>query len=88
MTLSAAKQLGLDELSREHGLRAIVSAVSAPGPDGPVSVREVAEMLGVHPQTIRRLIHEGKLDGVRIGSGLFVPRAAVDELVARQRRRP
>ena len=55
--------------------------------DGLVSVRGVAELLGVHPQTVRRLIHEGKLEGVRIGTGLFVPRAAVDELLARQRRR-
>ena len=56
--------------------------------DEPVSARDVAELLGVHPQTVRRLIHEGKLEGVRIGTGLFVPRAAVDELLARQRRRP
>jgi excisionase family DNA binding protein len=54
----------------------------------PASVREVAELLGVHPQTVRRLIHEGKLDGVRIGNGLFVPRAALDDLLAGQRRRP
>jgi excisionase family DNA binding protein len=62
--------------------------VSVSDPDGPASVREVAELLGVHPQTVRRLIHEGKLEGVRIGSGLFVPRAALDELLARQRRKP
>jgi excisionase family DNA binding protein len=54
--------------------------------DGPVSVREAAELLGVHPQTIRRLIHEGKLEGVRVERGLFVPRAALDELLVRQRR--
>ena len=62
--------------------------MSASDPDRPVSVREVSELLGVHPQTVRRLIHEGKLEGVRIGNGLFVPRAALDELVSRQRRKP
>jgi excisionase family DNA binding protein len=62
--------------------------VSASQRDEPVSVREVAELLGVHPQTVRRLIHQGSLEGVRIGSGLFVPRAALDELQARQRRSP
>ena len=61
--------------------------MNAPREDGPLSVRSVAELLGVHPQTVRRLIHEGKLEGVRIGTGLFVPRAALDELLARQRRK-
>ncbi len=64
------------------------SGVNASHRDGPVSVREAAERLGVHPQTIRRLIHEGKLEGVRIGTGLYVPRAALDELLSRQRRPP
>jgi len=62
--------------------------VSTTDPEAPVSVRNVAELLGVHPQTVRRLIHAGRLEGVRIGSGLFVPRAALDELLARQRRKP
>ena len=57
-------------------------------PDEPVSVREAADALGVHPQTLRRLIHEGKLDGVRIGGGLYVLRAALHALEARQRRPP
>ncbi len=60
----------------------------ASDPEGTASVREVAELLGVHPQTVRRLIHEGKLEGVRAGSGLFVPLAALAELLARQRRKP
>jgi excisionase family DNA binding protein len=61
--------------------------MSASRQDEPVSVRDVADLLGVHPQTVRRLIHEGKLEGVRIGTGLFVPRTAVDGLLARQRRK-
>ena len=62
--------------------------MSVSGPEGPASVREVAELLGVHPQTVRRLIHEERLEGVRIGSGLYVPRTALAELLARQRRKP
>jgi len=62
--------------------------VSASGPERTVSVRDVADRLGVHPQTVRRLIHEGKLEGVRIGSGLYVTRAALEELLARQHRKP
>lgn len=62
--------------------------MSASQRDEPATVREAADLLGVHPQTIRRLIHEGKLAAVRIDRGLVVPRAALDELVMQQRRRP
>ena len=62
--------------------------MSALPPDGSASVREAAELLGVHPQTVRRLIHEGRLEGVRVDRGLFVRRRELDELVARQRRPP
>jgi excisionase family DNA binding protein len=53
-----------------------------------VSVREVAGELGVHPETIRRLIHDGRLDAVRVGRVLRVHRAAVDAYLARQRIKP
>jgi excisionase family DNA binding protein len=52
------------------------------------SVREVAGQLGVHPETIRRLIHEGRLDAVRVGRVLRVHRQAVDAFLARQRIKP
>jgi excisionase family DNA binding protein len=64
------------------------SRINAASRDARASVREVAELLGVHPQTVRRLIHEGRLESIRVGGRLFVPRAALDELVARQRRKP
>jgi excisionase family DNA binding protein len=63
--------------------------VSAQGEDpGLVSVREVAEQLGVHPETIRRLIHDGRLDAVRVGRVLRVHREALDSFLARQRVKP
>ena len=57
-------------------------------PGGLVSVREVAAQLGVHPETIRRLIHDGRLDAVRVGRVLRVHREAVDRFLARQRVKP
>jgi excisionase family DNA binding protein len=52
------------------------------------SVRQVADQLGVHPETIRRLIHDGRLDAVRVGRVLRVHAAAVDGFLARQRVKP
>jgi excisionase family DNA binding protein len=63
--------------------------VSSPEqPDNLVSVRDVADQLGVHPETIRRLIHDGRLDAVRVGRVLRVHREAVDSFLARQRVKP
>lgn len=52
------------------------------------SVRQVADTLGVHPETIRRLIHDGRLDAVRIGRVLRVEANALAGFVARQRIKP
>ena len=52
------------------------------------SVRQVADTLGVHPETIRRLIHDGRLEAVRIGRVLRVDGAALAGFVARQRVKP
>jgi len=57
-------------------------------PDSLVSVRDVADQFGVHPETIRRLIHDGRLDAVRVGRVLRVHREAVDRFLARQRVKP
>lgn len=59
-----------------------------PQPDTLYSVREVAGQLGVHPETIRRLIHDGRLDAVRVGRVLRVHRKAVDGFLVRQRIKP
>jgi excisionase family DNA binding protein len=52
------------------------------------SVREVAGRLGVHPETIRRLIHDGRLDAVRVGRVLRVHGDALDGFLAQQRVKP
>jgi excisionase family DNA binding protein len=46
-------------------------------------VKEAAAELDVHPSTIRRAIHSGELDAVRLGpNGRFrVPREALEEFV-------
>jgi len=59
-----------------------------PPPETLYSVREVAGQLGVHPETIRRLIHDGRLDAVRVGRVLRVHKKAVDGFLARQRIKP
>jgi excisionase family DNA binding protein len=59
-----------------------------PQSGGLYSVREVASQLGVHPETIRRLIHDGRLDAVRVGRVLRVHKDAVDTFLARQRVKP
>ena len=68
----------------------LLSGVSSPQhePESLVSVRDVANQLGVHPETIRRLIHDGRLDAVRVGRVLRVHREAVDRFLARQRVKP
>jgi excisionase family DNA binding protein len=52
------------------------------------SVRQVADRLGVHPETVRRLIHEGRLEAVRVGRVLRVDGEAFAGFVARQRVKP
>ena len=52
------------------------------------SVRQVADQLGGHPETIRRLIHEGRLDAVRVGRVLRVEGQAFAGFVERQRVKP
>ena len=56
--------------------------------DGLYSVRQVAHQLGVHPETIRRLIHDGRLDAVRVGRVLRIDPGAVQGFLDRQRVKP
>jgi excisionase family DNA binding protein len=52
------------------------------------SVRHVADQLGVHPETVRRLIHDGRLQAVRIGRVLRIESSELDGFLARQRVKP
>ena len=52
------------------------------------SVREVADRLGVHPETVRRLIHAGRLEAVREGRVLRLVPASVHALLDQQRQKP
>jgi excisionase family DNA binding protein len=84
--LSAVQQSHARDGRTCKALPAIVS--SADGDPALISVREVADRLGVHPETIRRLIHDGRLDAVRVGRVLRVHRDAVDRFLALQRVKP
>jgi excisionase family DNA binding protein len=46
-----------------------------------LTVRGVADELGVSQYTVRRLIHDGILVGVRVGSALRIPRTALEEYI-------
>ncbi len=65
----------------------VVAAVDGT-PASLFSVRQVADQLGVHPETIRRLIHDGRLDAVRVGRVLRVQGHALDGYLARHRIKP
>ena len=74
---------------RGPGVRSFRRIVAAVDPHQSLySVREVAGRLGVHPETIRRLIHDGRLDAVRVGRVLRVHGSALDGFLARQRVKP
>jgi excisionase family DNA binding protein len=45
------------------------------------SAAEAGPLLGLHPQTVRRLVDEGRLQGVRVGRRLLIPRAAIDRFL-------
>ena len=49
------------------------------------SVQEVATVLGVHPETVRRLIHQGRLGAIRVGRLLRIPEDALAALLDGQK---
>ena len=50
-----------------------------------LAVRAVADELGVSTHTVRRMIRDGTLVAVRVGSVLRVPRASLEEYLEEQR---
>lgn len=49
-----------------------------------MSVEEVAEYLGLHPQTVYSLLREGELRGHKLGRVWRIRPGAVDEYIERQ----
>lgn len=47
-----------------------------------LSLGEVADLLGVHPLTVRRAVELGQLPVIEIGRRRLVPKRALDELLA------
>lgn len=49
-----------------------------------LSIREVSELVGMHPNTIRRAIKNGKISSIRMGEGknasYRIPRSELDRL--------
>lgn len=45
-----------------------------------VTVEQAAEQLRLHPKTVLRYIHEGRLDATRVGKSYRIPRASLDAL--------
>lgn len=41
-------------------------------------MRQVAELVGVHPSTINALVERGELEHFRVSNSIRIPRAAVD----------
>ncbi len=48
---------------------------------------ELAKELRCHPETIRRLLRSGALDGYRVASNFVIPRTSVDAYLATTRTR-
>lgn len=49
--------------------------------------REAAEVLGVHPHTLRRLIAEGRIQCVRVGRRVLIPIGAIERFLEPPKRR-
>jgi excisionase family DNA binding protein len=58
-----------------------ISEPLAPKESRFVTIRMAAEILSVSGQTVRRLIYEGELTAVRVGSLTRIPRAALEEYI-------
>lgn len=46
-----------------------------------LTVKEVAELFGVHPETVRNWLRSGRLEGRRVGWKWFIVREDVDRLL-------
>jgi excisionase family DNA binding protein len=49
-----------------------------------VTITQLAAALGVHPFTVRRWIHDGRLESVMVGKRRRITRAAIERFLARE----
>jgi excisionase family DNA binding protein len=45
------------------------------------TIRQVADAIGVHPTTVRRLIDDGKLEVTQVGRRRFISRASIERFL-------
>jgi excisionase family DNA binding protein len=58
--------------------RPVAAPIAAPL----LTVEETADLLRVHPSTVRRLVRGGQLEVRHIGRAVRIPRTSLDRLVA------
>jgi excisionase family DNA binding protein len=51
-------------------------------------VEEVAERLGIHPESVRRLIRQGKLPAIKFGNKWLVEKATLEQFASHYDPRP
>jgi excisionase family DNA binding protein len=51
-----------------------------------LNLAEAGQMIGVHAHTVRKLIKEGRLSVVRVGSRVLVPVAEIERFLDRTAR--
>jgi len=51
-------------------------------------VEEVAERLGIHPESVRRLIRQGKLPAIKFGNKWLVDKAILEQFASHYDPRP
>lgn len=49
-----------------------------------LTLKEVSELLNVHPLTTRKLILDGKLEAIKLGRAYRISKKALDEFIKKQ----
>lgn len=56
--------------------------------DNYMGVDEVAERLNIHPESVRRLIRQGKLPAIKFGNKWLIERATLEQYASHYDPRP
>ena len=51
-------------------------------------VKEIADRLNIHPESVRRLIRQGKLPAIKFGNKWLVEKATLEQYASRYDPRP